>query len=60
MLVLSNRPGMEPQEFININRMALPIVALGLIPGPNRLAFELIPSFLEIGPFTTTKTAAPP
>ena len=60
MLVLSNKPGMDPQAFININLIALPIVAFALFPGPNKLSFEFMPISLEMGPLTTTKIPAPP
>ena len=34
MIDLSNRPGIEAQAFIIIRRVALPIVAFALFPGP--------------------------
>ena len=39
----SNSPGIAAHAFISIRRIALPIVALALFPGPNKFPREFIP-----------------
>ena len=60
MTLRSNKPGTAAQAFIRIRRMARPMVALALLPGPNRFPLEFIPIWLIMGPFTITSMAAPP
>ena len=58
-VALSSTPGTAPVTLMMTSRIARPIVAFALCPGPNTLTDEFIARSFAIGPFTTASTAAP-
>ena len=57
---LSEMPGSIWNTLRRISRVARPIVALGRLPGPNRLTSEFMPISSASGPLTISSGADPP